>query len=87
MLLSGLIQAQRHEQIRHERRVELAFEAGLRFLDLKRWGTLVEAVDGLKAAENVTYHVEEHHALWPIPQSEIDYYAAHGVELRQNPGY
>lgn len=71
-------QAQLREIVRHERRVELAFE-GLRLFDLYRWGTLKEAVDKINAEaayynfwyEKRNYRGEQEY-IWPIPQTEID---------------
>jgi hypothetical protein len=81
-LPDGLTKVQMRESIRHERRVELAFE-GQRYFDLKRWKiaeqVLNSVVDGL-----VTYRFEPRHYLWPLPQTEID--KANGV-LVQNPDY
>lgn len=94
-LPSGLNQDQMRDRIRHERRIELAFE-NHRFWDVRRW-MIAENVD------NKTVHrvqVDEHgeisypvfqkrvfdpekHYLFPIPQSEIDKNPA----LDQNPGW
>lgn len=71
---TGLSKDQLREIVRHERRVELAFE-GLRFYDLKRWGTMEEAyqrmigdnVDGY----NPLYRGGKSEA-FPIPQTELD---------------
>ena len=83
----GLGQGELREVIRHERRVELAFE-GVRWLDLKRWGTLIERLATVDATQvPVPYIVNENNDLWPIPQSEIDFYKANGLELGQNPDY
>lgn len=83
----GLSQSAMRERIRNERRIELAFESGIRFLDLKRWRTAVQAIDGLQATASVTYRFAEHNYLWPIPQTEVDYYSSNGSEMPQNPGY
>lgn len=72
---SGLSQAALREIVRHERRVELAME-GLRFFDLKRWGTVQQAFERA-AADNVvnytgiTYRGGKSET-FPIPQSELD---------------
>jgi len=50
--------------IKHERRVELAFE-GFRYFDLKRWG------EYSKLSEYKFIGEEKSH-VWPIPQDEID---------------
>ncbi len=79
---AGMSKEQMRERIRHERRIELAFE-GLRYFDLKRWhiaGEVLNSVtDGL-----LPYHWEDRFYHWPLPQSEID--KNHGV-LEQNPDY
>lgn len=66
------------EMVRHERRVETAFE-GLRYFDLKRWGIFKErAIDYYMENErpnmNITdrYWMGEKQLKWPIPQSEVD---------------
>lgn len=78
------------EQIRHERRVELAGE-GLRFFDIKRWKIAhivvpAQIVPGsvTESTPDGTHRVfEQKQYLWPIPQSEID----QNPLLDQNPGY
>lgn len=82
-LPTGLSQAQMREKIRHERRIELAYE-GKRYLDLKRWRiahivipTVVDPGGTPRSFENLK------HYLFPIPQSEIDI----NGNLEQNPGY
>lgn len=76
---TGLGQARLREIVRHERRVELAFE-DLRFADIYRWNDF----DGMQSrmrADRETYGtgVLNHRVardardyVWPIPQSEID---------------
>lgn len=82
-LSDGLSKDEMREKIRHERRVELAFESGLRFFDLKRWAIADEVLnnvtDGL-----LNYHWEDKFYYWPLPQEEIE--KSHGV-LVQNPNY
>ncbi len=60
--------------VRHERRVELAFE-GLRFMDLKRWDEIEEAFNRAIADPvgpyNPLYRGGKSE-VFPIPQSEID---------------
>ncbi len=86
-LPTGLSQDDMRTAIRHERRVELAFE-GMRWLDLKRWGTLVERINSVDATQvPVAYTHSDNNVLWPIPQSEIDFYTANDLDLGQNPGY
>lgn len=87
-LPAGLNKDQMREAIRHERRVELAFECGSRFFDLKRWGIMEETLNGfVTGIDDFVYVYEPHYDLWPIPQGEIDIYAGHGLEYGQNPGY
>lgn len=64
------------EAVRHERRVETAFE-GLRYLDIKRWGIMQERVDYYNANDRVddrmsirTFSAKNY--VWPIPQFELD---------------
>lgn len=70
------------ERIRHERRVELAFE-GLRHYDLIRWHIAGEVLNNVKDSK-VPYHFEDKFYRWPLPQTEIEKSA--GV-LVQNPNY
>ena len=81
-LPEGLSQDEMREKIRHERRIELAFE-GTRYFDLKRWriaGDVLNHVsDGL-----LTYVWEDRFYQWPLPQTEID--KNNGV-LEQNSDY
>jgi starch-binding outer membrane protein, SusD/RagB family len=76
---TGLSKQQLIEIVRHERRVETAFE-GLRYYDLKRWGLLKEkSVDNYMkndkvqapAIQNRIFN-DARHNVWPIPQREID---------------
>ena len=83
-LPTGLTKEQMRERIRHERRVELAFE-GFRYLDIKRWKTaetyiptIVDNATGLNREFNPSKHY-----LFPFPQYELD----NNPELVQNPGY
>ncbi|GAB3664842.1 RagB/SusD family nutrient uptake outer membrane protein [Echinicola sediminis] len=78
----GLSQSEMRERIRHERRIELAFE-GLRLYDLKRWGIANEVLNNVTDGV-VGYHYEDRFFHWPIPQSEID--KSNGT-LEQNPDY
>ena len=75
---SGLPAARLLEVIRHERRVELAFE-GLRLFDLYRWHMLEQAVQAVEnerttfglAYEKRIYNGERDY-VWPIPLGELD---------------
>lgn len=75
---TGLSQETLREIVRHERRVELAFE-GLRLFDLYRWHTLKDAVDRInneastyKFAYEYRNYKGEQEYVWPIPQTELD---------------
>lgn len=70
------------QKIRHERRVELAFE-GEHYFDLKRWKTAKTVLNAVQDAP-IVYKFEDKHYLWPLPQSEID--KNQGI-LTQNPNY
>lgn len=75
---TGLSQDQLRQIVRHERRVELAFE-DLRFADLYRWGEWKNAIDRMHQ-EYATYgngcYERQYRGaqddVWPIPQNEID---------------
>lgn len=70
------------DNIRNERRVELAFE-GLRFNDLKRWGIAHEIIPTIAGnGANVKRTFDGY--VWPIPQSQMD--IMQGV-WQQNEGY
>lgn len=90
------------ERIRHERRIELAFE-GQRFWDVRRW-KIAEVVDNKTvhgvslnvAGSDTTYTypiIEKRnfdkgkHYFLPIPQSEIDKLGGVNAGFNQNPGY
>lgn len=75
---TGLSQAALRDIVRHERRVELAFE-GFRLFDLYRWHTLKDAVDRINTeAEKYGFAYEyrnyrgEQEYVWPIPLTELD---------------
>lgn len=64
------------EAVRHERRVETAFE-GLRYLDIKRWGIMQERVDYYNENDRVDERMSirtfaPKNYVWPIPQFELD---------------
>ncbi|NKI25458.1 RagB/SusD family nutrient uptake outer membrane protein [Arenibacter sp. 6A1] len=80
--LIGLSKEMMREAIRHERRIELAFE-GLRYYDLKRW-RIAETVLNNVSDGILEYTFEERFYHWPLPQSEID--KSQGI-LEQNPDY
>jgi hypothetical protein len=67
-------QSEMIEIVRHERRVELALE-GLRFIDLKRWGTLQQAFTRAENDPVGPYNPQylgARSSSFPIPQNEID---------------
>jgi hypothetical protein len=76
-------QNQMRNIVRQERRVEFAFE-GLRFMDIKRWGTVQDA---FRRAESDNYpgynpnYQGRRSEVFPIPQSETDV----NPNLKQNP--
>jgi len=71
---TGLSQTALRNIVRHERRVELAFE-GLRFYDLKRWGTMQQAFTTI-AADRIAGYVAtfrgEKSTSFPIPLAELN---------------
>lgn len=80
---SGLAQDQLRSIVRHERRVELAFE-GLRYFDLKRWEDLPNAFDRAKADKVNGYPIVYQPGkseVFPIPLSELNA----NSNLAQNP--
>src|SRR5690606_24628144 len=78
--LEGLSQAGMREKIRHERRIELAFE-GHRWFDLIRGDDGQYALDFLHGIGKI--NALPKHVLLPSPQVEIDA----NPQLTQNPGY
>jgi len=82
-LPAGLTKEEMRQKIRHERRVELAFEQGLRLYDIKRWHIAAEVLNNVKDGI-IQYHFEERFYKWPLPETEIE--KSNGV-LAQNPDY
>ncbi|MGX5691395.1 RagB/SusD family nutrient uptake outer membrane protein [Arcticibacter tournemirensis] len=78
--VENLNQDQMREKIRHERRMELAFE-GHRWFDIIRWDNGQYALNFLHSIGKV--NAQRKHLLLPIPQKEIDA----NRNLKQNPGY
>jgi hypothetical protein len=71
---SGLNQQEVVDIVRHERRIELALE-GLRFMDLKRWGEMEEAIQraiGDPVGPYNPQYLGKRSEVFPIPQEEID---------------
>jgi hypothetical protein len=70
----ALSQAALRNVVRHERRVELAFE-GLRFYDLKRWGTIPDAFQRVATDNIAGYGATLRGAkseIFPIPLAELN---------------
>lgn len=84
-LPTNLTQDQMREKIRHERRIELAFE-GQRYFDLKRWRIIERVMKDFNEPFLSLYKpvFEPRFYLWPLPQSEID---KNNKVLVQNPNY
>ena len=99
-LPEGLSQSEMRQRIRHERRIELAFEEH-RFYDVRRWmiadETANEPAKGIKITKdesgNLSYEIttaldgrsfQEKEYWLPIPRAEI---LASDNQLEQNPGY
>ena len=70
------------DYIRHERRIEFAFE-GQRYNDLKRWNIAHVKLPALTTPAGVPLVFAQHHYLLPFLQSELD----NNPTLIQNPGY
>jgi starch-binding outer membrane protein, SusD/RagB family len=70
------------DNIRNERRVELAYE-GIRFNDLIRWGIAHEVIPTIIYSSTGAKRKFDNY-VWPIPQSQMD--IMQGV-WQQNPGY
>ncbi|MCG8308877.1 MAG: RagB/SusD family nutrient uptake outer membrane protein [Cytophagales bacterium] len=82
-LPTGLSKDQMRERIRHERQVELGLE-GLRYWDLKRWGTAETVIPTIMDPGDIQRQFDpSKHYLFPFPLSETDI----NTELDQNPGY
>jgi hypothetical protein len=72
------------EFITEERERELIGEQ-MRWLDLKRWGLLIERVQ--KYNKQGGPNIKPHHVLRPIPQNQIDRAEGGAANFPQNPGY
>lgn len=94
-LSTSLTPAEFLEKVKHERRVELAFE-GHRFWDLRRWKDLDESKDiyGIKivkTGDEITYtkflmeqrKIEDKLYFYPIANAEL----FKNGNLQQNPGW
>lgn len=69
------------ENVRKERRMELAFE-GLRYFDVVRW-KIGPQINGKLVHSNITVKWDDKFYKWPFSQSEMDI----NTELEQNTGY
>ncbi|MEA4903379.1 MAG: RagB/SusD family nutrient uptake outer membrane protein [Petrimonas sp.] len=78
--VENLSTEQMREKIRHERRIELAFE-GQRWFDMIRWDNGQYALNFLHSIGKI--NAAEKHLLFPIPQKERDA----NPNLTQNRGY
>lgn len=97
-LAEGLSKDQMREKIRHERRIEMAFEDN-RFWDVRRWKIAEKAfniqthgmritksgntLDYKRVPVRSRFFKENQWDLFPIPQSEIN----KNAQLKQNPGW
>jgi starch-binding outer membrane protein, SusD/RagB family len=79
--------------VRDERRLELAME-GQRFFDLRRWGIAETVLNAHNAVERTRRSqfasastFAARHALFPIPQIQIQLSKGKGVGLTQNTGW
>lgn len=75
---TGLSKEKLLEIVKHERRVELAFE-GLRLFDIYRWKELdkaVERVENERTSLGLSYEPRQYNGerdyVWPIPTGELD---------------
>ena len=86
-LPTGLTQEEMRQEIRHERRIELAME-GKYLEDIKRWRTAEIEMNGPahdwegNAYEDRAFNPGRDY-LWAIPTQEIDL----NPNLQQNPGW
>lgn len=97
LVYPGSDQNMLREIIRNERRIELAFEAGHRFFDIRRWRIAEDVLNGWTHGIKTDQTPEDggyirvslrmfdpsKHYLWPIPQSERDI----NKNLTQNPNW
>lgn len=82
-LSTGLSKEQMRERIRHEWRVETAFE-GLHYFHMKQWKTLSKVNDMIDPMYSTKSVFKPEFYFWPLPQGEID--KARGI-LVQDPAY
>jgi len=82
-LTAGLSKDQMRDAIRHERRIELAFE-GFRYDDLKRWKIAEQKLNMTQEEGVVSRFFAKKNYHFPLPQGEID---LNQGTLVQNPDY
>lgn len=70
------------EKIRHERRIELAFE-GQRYYDLLRWKKMGEIIPTIVDPNGVKRVWNDYNYLWPLPTNALN----KNPKLVQNTGY
>lgn len=75
---TGLLKERLLEIVKHERRVELAFE-GLRLFDLYRWKELEKSINNIELERTrfgLSYETRKYNGekdyVWPLPTSEVD---------------
>lgn len=81
-LPSGLSKDEMREKIRHERRVELAFE-GQRYYDLLRWKKMGDVIPKIVDPNGKQRVWNDYNYLWPLPTNALN----RNSKLTQNPGY
>lgn len=81
-LPAGLSKENMRMRIRHERRVELAFE-GFRYYDIKRWKIAKQVLDGVNDGLITRKFESPKNYLWPLPEQETRVNKA----IKQNPNY
>lgn len=82
--LSGLSGPEFLQAVLDERKWELCFE-GHRWVDLVRYGKLIEAVRASSTGNPIAAaNIKDYHVLFPVPDREIQ---VSGGDLEQNPGY
>lgn len=97
--LTPWTQATARQNVRYERRLELAME-GQRFFDLRRWAiadqTLNNYINGVAGGAEKTRRLQlasseaftSRHSLFPIPDLQIQLSTVNGTStLKQNPGW
>lgn len=82
-LNAGLSKEQMRDAIRHERRIELAFE-GFRYDDIKRWKIAEQKLNMTQEEGVVSRYFEKKNYHFPLPQNEIN---INQGTLVQNPDY